>query len=671
MADNNAYENDNGKQSTSFTNEEDNGDYEKFNDTGFTNIKLDDEIVDIPKPYAGMPKDVLLHYSRQRHFVWARNIMTAAVILAILVLLSLVIALIAISPGCQPFWQTSPIYQIYPKSYADDNNDGVGDIAGIRSKLDYLKDDLGVNMIWLNPMYLSPQVDNGYDVMDYVTIDPMFGTMAEMELLITDIHDRGMKIIMDFVPNHTSDKHAWFNASSDPSHAQYEKYKDYYIWVDSTNGGSTGVPNNWQSVFSDTDPSAWEWNDKRKQFYYHAFYKEQPDLNLRNEAVLVELDAVLTYWMDQGADGFRCDAVGFMLEATHLRDNPLVDGTKPPSYTNVYPDYTQNQMGVHEIIARWRHVLDKFSTEPGVYRFMETEVYDDIDTVIRYYGTPYVDEADFPMNFKLIDLQNPTSWTGSTIESTVLQWMRKMPSSKWPNWVIGNHDNSRVTTRLGNKLASCAAFLTMTLSGTPGMYYGEEIGMEDLVMTNPVDTRDPERTPMQWDTTNNAGFCDNCTSWLPVNNNYLSKGINVEEQKTNATSMFNLYKQLINLRSDETFRQGYLCVLMSTAKTIVYVRELPGAKSFLVVINFGDTSETINLQSSFPFLPGVGTLYLSTSNQIGGAVYFNNLLVDAQEGMAVQFKPGGNLFNKQAGMLDRCFTSKKVCVNGIGLMQFC
>uniref|UniRef100_H2ZR38 Glycosyl hydrolase family 13 catalytic domain-containing protein n=1 Tax=Ciona savignyi TaxID=51511 RepID=H2ZR38_CIOSA len=455
------------------------------------------------------------------------------------------------------FWQTSPIYQIYPKSYADSNNDGIGDITGIRGKLDYLKDDLGVEMVWLNPVYESPQFDNGYDIMDYRSIDPVFGTMNDMELLITDLHDRGMKLIMDFVPNHTSDQHAWFNASSDPDHAQHDKYKDYYIWVDSKDGTENGIPNNWQSVFSDVEKSAWEWSAKRKQFYYHAFLKQQPDLNFRNEAVLAELDGVLAFWMDQGVDGFRCDAVGFMFEATHLRDNPLVDPTLNVNilYSSVYL-YSSDQKGIHDVMARWRALLDKYSTEPGVYRFMETEVYDDVDSVIRYYGTPWVDEADFPMNFRLIDLEHASAWTGTAIETTVLEWMTKMPAGKWPNWVIGNHDQPRVVSRLGKPLAICAAFLTMTLSGTPGMYYGEEIGMEDLPITNPVRRvttkanfakRDPVRTPMQWDTTENAGFCKNCTPWLPLNQNY-AIGLNVEDEKVDATSVFNIYKRLINLR---------------------------------------------------------------------------------------------------------------------------
>uniref|UniRef100_H2ZR39 Glycosyl hydrolase family 13 catalytic domain-containing protein n=1 Tax=Ciona savignyi TaxID=51511 RepID=H2ZR39_CIOSA len=573
--------------------------------------------------------------------------------LTILTLLSLVIALIAISPGCQEFWQTSPIYQIYPKSYADSNNDGIGDITGIRGKLDYLKDDLGVEMVWLNPVYESPQFDNGYDIMDYRSIDPVFGTMNDMELLITDLHDRGMKLIMDFVPNHTSDQHAWFNASSDPDHAQHDKYKDYYIWVDSKDGTENGIPNNWQSVFSDVEKSAWEWSAKRKQFYYHAFLKQQPDLNFRNEAVLAELDGVLAFWMDQGVDGFRCDAVGFMFEATHLLVPISIFRNSrtmfQASYTNVYPDYTEDQKGIHDVMARWRALLDKYSTEPGVYRFMETEVYDDVDSVIRYYGTPWVDEADFPMNFRLIDLEHASAWTGTAIETTVLEWMTKMPAGKWPNWVIGNHDQPRVVSRLGKPLAICAAFLTMTLSGTPGMYYGEEIGMEDLPITNPVRRvttkanfakRDPVRTPMQWDTTENAGFCKNCTPWLPLNQNY-AIGLNVEDEKVDATSVFNIYKRLINLRSQDTFLRGYLHTTAQSGYLLLYVRELPGAVSYLIAINFGDSLETIDLRSAYSFLPGAGTLYLSTTNQAVTTIPFNSVTIQAKEGLAIQFKPGG------------------------------
>nr|CAB3266277.1 neutral and basic amino acid transport protein rBAT-like [Phallusia mammillata] len=623
-------------------------------------------------PYAGMPKEVLLKYSRQKKFVWARNILTACVILTILALLSMVIALIAVSPACQKFFQTSPIYQIYPKSFADSNNDGMGDINGIRSKLAYLGDDLNIETVWLNPVYDSPQIDNGYDVSDYRSIWPLFGTMADMEELITDLHDRGMKLIMDFVPNHTSDQHKWFNASSHPNHTDHEQYKDYYIWVDSTNGTSTGLPNNWQSVFpGNANSPAWEWNENREQFYYHAFYKEQPDLNLRNDQVLQELEDIMAYWMDMGVDGFRCDALAFMLESKSLRDNPLKDDTQPPSYENMYPDYTENQNGVHEIVASWRNLLKKYSSEPGVYRFMETEVYnEDIDIIMRYYGTEWQEEADFPMNFLLIDIGNdPSSWSGKNIEATVLKWMQNMPQSKWPNWVVGNHDNSRLVTRLGEKRARCTSFLTLTLSGTPGIYYGEEIGMTDYSMSDQTDFRDPERTPMQWDDTATAGFCYNCTPWLAVNPN--NNDINVEAAKTEPTSMLSMYQDLLQLRSEVTFLRGWLCVVNSTQRSIVFVREMTGTQSYLVAINFDDgSSDTVDLTAFDTILPESGEIVAASDMTTSGNRQLRNLQIEAETGLVISFKRGG-YFNQEASMSGRCFNPRKVCVNVIGLLEVC
>ncbi|XP_076809750.1 amino acid transporter heavy chain SLC3A1-like [Clavelina lepadiformis] len=674
-AENRAYEND--VPVTSFSTTVDDDPYEEVQ-LGFEKVDVESSVgsSQIPKPYAGMPKEILLHYSRRRHFVWARNILTGAVILTILILFSMVIALIAVSPACQYYWQTSPIYQVYPKSFRDSDNDGTGDLKGIQEKLDYFE-NLGVTTIWLNPVYKSPQKDNGYDVEDYRDIDPLFGTLQDMEDLINEMHNRGMKIIMDFVPNHSSDQHQWFNASSNPNHPDHETFKDYYIWVNSTNGTSAGTPNNWQSVFSDVETSAWEWNENRQQFYYHAFYKEQPDLNLRNPAVQQELKDIFSYWVDLGVDGFRCDAVGFMLEATHLRDNPVVDPTKPLSYENVYPDYTENQMGIHDIVADWKVLLKKGSSEPGVYRFMETEVYDDVDVVTRYYGTEIVQEADLAMNFLFIDLGSGSQWTGTSVESTVLSWMRNMPSGRWPNWVIGNHDNSRVVTRLGEQKAKLAAVLTLTLSGTPGIYYGEEIGMMNNPNVSDSDFRNPERTPMQWSAEVNAGFCSNCTPWLDVSDTYETAGLNVKDlsNANDQTSMLNLYKYLIQLRSDVTFVRGTLCMLYATDQMIAFVREMPGTESKLVLINFDLNNQTrINLRDLFPNLPVSGSfVFSSLTGQSGEQVMFDSVDAEPGEAKVVQFKVGGNanLFNKQSNMADRCFTAKKVCVNVLGLLEMC
>ncbi|XP_039256015.2 amino acid transporter heavy chain SLC3A1-like [Styela clava] len=620
--------------------------------------------LDSDGPYAGMPKEVLLQYSRQAKFVWARNILTALVLLTILTLIALVIAVVVISPPCLEFWQTSPIYQIYPKSYLDaDGNDGYGDLKGIIEKLDYLNDDLGVKVLWLNPVYASPQVDNGYDISDFRDIYPEFGTMEDMDNLIIEMHNRGMKLLMDFVPNHSSDKHKWFLASSNTSHPDHEIYRDYYVWVD---GDKDVLPNNWVSEFNNA--SGWTWNDDRKQFYFHGFFPEQPDLNLRNPDVRNEIKDILRFWLEKGVDGFRCDAVAFMFEAEHLRDNPVPDPSQNVTKDNIYPDYTQNYQGVHDIIAEWRALLDEYSTEPGVYRFMEIEVYADIQTTMRYYGTQFVREGDFPMNFELIKADPATDWTAAKMKGNILSWMENMPEGKWANWVMSNHDNSRLPSRVGNNLARCAALMIMTLPGTPGLYYGDEIGMEDNDIPDMKDFRDPERTPMQWSNTKNAGFCGNCTPWLPVNENYKT-GITVEDQLGTKNSMLEMYKQLISLRTDIVYQRGYLCVLEVIENTLIFVRDLPGLGPKMVLINFdsGAGTTSFNLKSTYADLSAEGKVEFSTDIGNPDEMDFSNVVLKAGTGVIVRFST-----NKPFHSSDSCFINLKVCYNrGLGIVQTC
>jgi len=638
--------------------------------TSFTNEKKD-EIVEsdesitsseIPEPYAGMPKEVLLHYSRQRKFVIARYVIGATGVTLTLLMLSLVIAFVAISPGCQKFYQTSPIYQVYPKSFQDSDNSSVGDIKGIEQRLGHFE-DLGVKILWLNPVYPSPQVDNGYDISNYVDIEPSFGSLEDLKDLIQAMHDMGMYLIMDFVPNHSSDQHEWFLASSDPSHPDHETYKDYYIWVEGTQGT---YPNNWQSIFSFDEPSAWTWHPGRKAYYYHQFYSEQPDLNLRNKAVQMELKEVLRFWLELGVDGFRCDALKHMFEAKHLHDNTVVDENLPLSYDNVYPDFNENQVGIHDVVADWRKLLQEYSTEPGVYRFMETEVYDsDIDVIIRYYGTDLVKEADFSMNFQFIELAAP--WSGTSVYSTVKEWMDKMDGKYWPNWTIGNHDNPRSVTRLGGEAqARLAAMLTLTLPGTPGIYYGEEIGMVDSTSFQDADTRNYARTPMQWDDTMNAGFSNSMSTWLPVNDNYNS--VNVEVQKDDLNSVLGLYKSLIALRSNDTFLRGWLCLGKATSDYIMYVREMPGDKSYAVFINFSGTP--INEPSGIAAKKAGSVVAQTAGMKLETDYEVENIVLDPYEGLVVEYTPSEQLHTLD-GQSDLCYTSQAVCKNSIGLLQKC
>nr|XP_039256013.1 neutral and basic amino acid transport protein rBAT-like [Styela clava] len=679
MAENSGYVNDE-TQVTSFTNEKNTNGTEKKKDNAYENDEVGsgtDVQVDISEqnhtgPYAGMPKEVLLKYSRQKRFLWARHILTGMVILIIFILLALVITIIAISPPCLQFWQTSPIYHIYPKSFrsADDSN-GNGDFKGIIEKLDYVQTDLGINFIAVSSVYESPQFDNGYDVSDFKNVDSIFGTMKDMESFIVEVHDRGMKIVVDFIPNHSSDMHEWFLASSNTTHPQHEKYKDYYVWV---NGSSeTDVPNNWRSEYG--NESAWTWNEQRQQFYYHSFSSKQPDLNLRSEDVRNELKDILRFWLEKGIDGFRCLGVEYLFEAEHLRDNPVIDVTKPMSRENLYPDYTQNYKGSHDLVADWRELLDQYSTEPGVYRFLETQFEGDDSTSIRYYGTEQTREADFPMNSQFLKTSGK-EWNGNNIRNKIMKWMSAMPEGKWPNWVLSNPESSRVASRTDVEITRCIGMMYMTLPGTAAVYYGDEIGMTDITLASSTeDRRNAARSPMQWTSGDNAGFCKNCTSWLPINDNYMN-GINVENQTSQSLSLLAMYKKLISLRSDIIFQRGYFCMLQTNTDVLVYVRELSGLTSMMILVNFGDTSVgEINLASLYSNLPSSGQVELYTSDidnfKVGNTVSFENLNLPAKSAVIVSYNEHF-MFNERSDMVGSCFINSKVCYNtALQVVQTC
>ncbi|NXX54929.1 SLC31 protein, partial [Scopus umbretta] len=317
------------------------------------------------KPYAGMPKEVLLKFSSQARYRVTREILFWLIVASAVMLVCATIAIIALSPRCLDWWQASPIYQIYPRSFKDSNMDGNGDLKGIQEKLDHIT-YLNIKTIWITSFYKSPLKDLGYGAEDFYDIDPMFGSMSDFENLLAAIHDRGLKVIMDLIPNHTSDKHQWFQLSRNRT----GKYTDYYIWQDCAQAaGSVTPPNNWVSVFGN---SSWQFDDVRKQCYFHQFGKEQPDLNFRNLAVQQEIHDIIKFWLSKGIDGFSFSAVKFLLEATHLRDEPQVNKSQNPesitAYSQLYHDYTTTQVGMHDIIRSFRQTLNQFSSEPGRYR---------------------------------------------------------------------------------------------------------------------------------------------------------------------------------------------------------------------------------------------------------------------------------------------------------------
>lgn len=477
------------------------------------------------------------------------------------------------------WWQREIIYQIYPRSFQDSNGDGIGDLPGIIARLDYLK-WLGIGVIWISPIYPSPMIDFGYDISDYRNIDPVFGTLADFDALMEEVHKRGMKLILDLVPNHTSDQHPWFLESRS---SRKNPKRDWYIWRDPKEDGS--YPNNWLASFGG---SAWEWDEHTGQYYYHAYDRSQPDLNWRNPEVRAAMFDVMRFWLDKGVDGFRVDVMWHMIKDKLLRDNPPNPEYEPHMSTvhKLLPLYSTDQPEVHEVVRQMRAVIDEYGD-----RVMIGEIYLPVNRLVDYYGTD-LKEAHLPFNFQLISLP----WEPAKIASSILAYKAALPSRAWPNWVLSNHDRPRIRSRVGSEQALVATLLVLTLRGTITLYYGDEIGMRDgaippdliqdprgLNMPDKNLSRDPARTPMQWDDSAHAGFTTR-TPWLPVDRLYPT--INVASEQQVDYSILSLHRRLIALHHNEpALVVGAFALVYADHQLIAYLREIPGATRFLIVLN--------------------------------------------------------------------------------------
>jgi alpha-glucosidase len=478
------------------------------------------------------------------------------------------------------WWQRGIIYQIYPRSFMDSNGDGVGDLPGIISKLDYLH-WLGVDAIWISPIFPSPMADFGYDVSDYTDIHPLFGTLADFDKLVAEAHRRGLKVILDYVPNHTSDQHPWFVGSRSSRH---HPKRDWYIWHDPAPDG--GPPNNWRSVFGG---SAWEWDATTGQYYYHAYLKQQPDLNWRHPEVQSAMLDVLRFWLERGVNGFRVDALRQLIKDDQLRDNPPNPAYHPDQgpYHALLPVFTTDRPEVHDMIALMRRIVDAYDA-----RLLIGELYLPIERLVTYYGVQG-SGVHLPFNFHLILVP----WQARQIEALINTYEAALPADGWPNWVLGNHDQHRLATRIGSAQARVAAMLLLTLRGTPTLYYGDELGLHDVaippeLVQDPWERnvpglglgRDPERTPMPWDSTPNAGFTSGIP-WLPLTANY--RTVNVAVEHDDPTSMLTLYRRLIALRrATPALSVGSYFGLEAHGDVLAFMRTHKGQRC-LVVLNLG------------------------------------------------------------------------------------
>ena len=492
-----------------------------------------------------------------------------------------------------PWWKTGIIYQIYPRSFQDTTHDGTGDLPGIIQRLDYLQ-KLGVQAAWLSPIFRSPMADFGYDISDYTAIDPLFGSMADFAELLEQTHRRGMKLILDLVPNHSSDQHAWFQESRA---SRDNPKRDWYLWKDPIyDKDGKRPPNNWQSVFGG---SAWEWDEATRQYYYHAFLKEQPDLNWRNPAVQRAMLEVMRFWLEKGVDGFRVDVIWHLGKDEQFRDNP-----PNPDYQEGEPDekrylrvYSEDQPIVHDLIADMRQLVDRYDN-----RLLIGEIYLPLHRLLTYYGQNN-DGVHLPFNFQLILMD----WKADDIYAYVNRYEGALSPGDWPNWVLGNHDQPRIVSRTSPAQARLAAVLLLTLRGTPIMYYGDELGMpdtevpphrrQDLKHTDSATNRDPQRTPMQWSDEDYAGF-STAEPWLPVADDYAQR--NVKQQKEDAESMLSFYRRLIAVRQQEPALQvGDFVPVGLEGELMAYQRVLDDRK-VLVLINFGKKPVTHSMSTDSP-----------------------------------------------------------------------
>jgi alpha-glucosidase len=530
----------------------------------------------------------------------------------------------------QPYWwQREVIYQIYPRSFQDSNGDGIGDLNGIRSRLSYLK-ELGIGVIWISPIYPSPMADFGYDISDYTNVHPMFGTLADFDLLLQEVHALDMKLILDLVPNHTSHLHPWFIESRS---SKTNPKRDWYLWHDAKPDGSP--PNNWLGCFGG---SAWEWDDQTKQYYYHAFLKEQPDLNWRNPQVQKAMSDVMRFWLDKGVDGFRVDVMWHMIKDKELRDNPVNPDYQPHQgdYEKLLPVYSTDQPEVHDIVRKMRSLLEEYQE-----RVLIGEIYLPIHRLVTYYGADNRG-AHLPFNFQLISLP----WISQQISSAITEYEGSLPKQGWPNWVLGNHDQPRIASRVGIQQARIAAMLLLTLRGTPTIYYGEELGMRDvpipfdkvkdpqgLNMPDKNLTRDPARTPMQWDASVNAGFSI-AEPWLPLDRNFIH--INVAVQKMNEDSMYGLYHRLLQLRrKEQALQSGMYKFVFSDRQVLAYMRTLEGSDHFLIVLNLTPRICYFRSPNSFE-----GTIILATHREIEGMKVKDAFTLSGDEGVIIRLTVG-------------------------------
>ena len=514
------------------------------------------------------------------------------------------------------WWKHAVVYEIYPRSFQDSNGDGIGDLNGITSRMDYLQ-KLGIDAIWIAPMYSSPQVDFGYDISNYQAVDPQYGTLADMDHLIAEGRKRQVRVVLDMVLNHTSDKHPWFiNASGAKTNSKH----DWYVWNDGKPADAPGVtayqkrfehdgrvpPNNWASLFGG---SAWEWVGAVHQFYYHKFYKQQPDLNWENPAVEKAMFGAMSFWLDRGVAGFRLDAITTLFEDPQLRDERELGGNNVQGDANLADDYTANLPKVHDVIRRMRKLVAGY---PGDRVLIGETYLPKTAELDRWYGGAAKDELQLPMDMLVGFHGDHDKLDASSLRAHLSEVETEVHGSQ-PLLVFDNHDNVRSDDRYGDgvhndQINKALASILLTSKATAVMYYGEELGMSTTSPTRKEDVKDPigitgwpkekgrdgERTPMQWTSGPQAGFSANANTWLPIPATF--KTINVATELKRPDSILNWYERLIALRrSNAALHNGTMTMLDNNDPNVLAFVRSSGPSSVVTLVNCSDTSQTVSL----------------------------------------------------------------------------
>jgi alpha-glucosidase len=504
--------------------------------------------------------------------------------------------------GEAPWWHTATIYEIYPRSFADHDGDGIGDLRGITDRLPYLSDTLGIDTIWICPFYPSPLVDFGYDVSDFTAVDPTLGTLDDFDTLIDRAHRRGLRVLIDYIPNHSSDQHPWF---LDSRGSRNSSHRDWYVWAAPAPHG--GPPSNWASEMGG---STWQYDQPTGQYYLHSFHREQPDLNWRNPRLRAAMLDVLRFWLDRRVDGVRIDVAHMIAKHPQFADNP----PRPHPIRNItdrqHADFdTQQHLhdrlhpDLHGYLGDIRRVLDEYTARTGRARIALAEV--EVmpwSAWSRFFGANG-DGIHLPFNFQLIE----AAWVPHELAAGIEAQEAALPPGAWPNYVLQNHDRPRLATRLGAEQVRNAAVLLLTARGTPTLYYGEELGLPDRPL-DPARWQDPlgrdeSRAPMPWSPNGPT------TTWIPAYPNL--DRVSVAAQLADPSSALNLYRDLLRLRRQHRALQvgAYQTVPDSPTDCLCYLRTTT-TEAIYIALNLGPQQRTVTL-------PGRGRVLLTTDNPPG------------------------------------------------------